>query len=194
MESATTEIGFRAFAFIIALAAVINGMGLTRLLAGFAEFLRRKRKLSIDHYGIFSAWALLQFLLHILLWWQLWEIQQATKLDFFTYLYLLIGPISLFLATSVLVPEMGDERIDLEVRYFDERPAYFTILGIFWIWACLGGIVVMGTFDRGDAVFAALTIGAVVLRVTARPGVHASLTAGTWLLIVYYTTKHAFVF
>ena len=34
------ELDFRALAFIITLAAVINGMGIVRLLASFAEYLR----------------------------------------------------------------------------------------------------------------------------------------------------------
>lgn len=194
MEQPTGEIGFRAFAFIIALAAVINGMGLTRLLLAFAEFLRHKRKLALNHYWIFSAWACLQFLLHILLWWQLWEIQQVAQLDFLTYIYLLIGPITLFLATSVLLPEMGGEEIDLESRYFEERRAFFAVLGTFWLWAGLSGVVLFGTFDRADALFGGLTLGAIALFATPHPVVHAVLTVGTWLTIGHYIGTHALVF
>lgn len=39
-----TVLDFRAFAFIITLAAVINGLGIVRWLTAFAEFLRQKNR------------------------------------------------------------------------------------------------------------------------------------------------------
>ncbi|MEE8061897.1 MAG: hypothetical protein V3T16_08700, partial [Gemmatimonadales bacterium] len=76
------ELDFRAFAFIIALAAVVNGLGMSRLLIGFAEFLRRRAQVEVAHSWLFGAWAGFQFVMHILLWWQLWTVQQIPVLTF----------------------------------------------------------------------------------------------------------------
>ena len=62
------ELDFRAFAFIITLAAVVNGLGIVRLLASFAEYLRHRAKMKIASYWVFNAWVGFQFLLHILMW------------------------------------------------------------------------------------------------------------------------------
>ena len=65
MES--TSLDFRAFAFIITLAAVVNGLGIVRWLTAFSEYLRRRQSLDIQHYWVFSLLAGYQFLLHILM-------------------------------------------------------------------------------------------------------------------------------
>jgi hypothetical protein len=61
------ELNYPAFAFIISLAAVVNGLGIVRWIAGFAEYLRQRNSLQVKHYWVFNLWAAAQFLLHILL-------------------------------------------------------------------------------------------------------------------------------
>ena len=70
---------FASFAFIITLAAVVNGLGIVRWLTGLAEYLRHKDSLSIRHYWVLSLFATFQFLLHILMWWSLWGVRGAAE-------------------------------------------------------------------------------------------------------------------
>lgn len=56
------ELDFRAFAFIITLAAVVNGLGIVRWLTGLAKYLRRKDELRVQHYRVYSLSAGFQFL------------------------------------------------------------------------------------------------------------------------------------
>ena len=100
------KLNFPAFAFIMTLAAVINGMGIVRLLASFAEYLRRQSNLEIVHYWVFNLWIAFQFLLHILLWWSLWNTRAAEAFTFLHYLYLLSGPILLYLGASLFIPDL----------------------------------------------------------------------------------------
>ena len=58
----STSLDIRAFAYIVTLAAVVNGLGIVRWLSAFAEYLRRKQSLSIQHYWIFNLLASYQFL------------------------------------------------------------------------------------------------------------------------------------
>ena len=143
---AAMELDFRAFAFIIALAAVINGLGMTRLLFGFSEYLRRRGQVEISHSGLFGAWAGLQFILHILLWWQMWTVQEAATLTFLTYIYLLQGPILLFLGTSLLLPDLPEGPLDLADHYERGRKPFFTVSLLFWLWAVFLGLVLEGAF------------------------------------------------
>ena len=91
------ELDFPAFAFIMTLAAVINGLGIVHLLASFAEYLRQQSNLEIVQYSVLKLWVVFQLLLHVLLWWSLWNARVATAFTFLHYLYLLGGPVLLYL-------------------------------------------------------------------------------------------------
>ena len=116
------EVDFRAFAFVVSLAAVVNGLGIVRWLAGFGEYLRRRQSLDLRHDWVFILFAGHQFLLHILLWWSLWGVRDASNFNFLIYLYMLAGPVLLYLGSSLLVPDV-DETVDLRSHYFGARPA-----------------------------------------------------------------------
>jgi hypothetical protein len=191
---AAMELDFRAFAFIIALAAVVNGLGMTRLLFGFAEYLKRRGRFEITHSGLFLAWAGLQFILHILLWWQLWTVQGVSELTFLTYLYLLFGPILLFLGTSLLLPDLPEGALDLGEHYAEARKPFFTVSLLFWLWALFLGVVLEGAFRPAApllATFVGVTAG---LRFTANGKVHIVLTAFSWALIVLFIALYSVKF
>ena len=128
------KLDFPAFAFIMTLAAVINGMGIVRLLAGFAEYLKRQNNLEIVHYWVFNLWIAFQFLLHILIWWSLWNARAAEAFTFLHYLYLLSGPILAYLGASLLIPDIKDQAVDMHKYFYGVRVPYFTIIAIFWLW------------------------------------------------------------
>ena len=81
------DVSITAFTYIISLSAVINGLGIVHLLSGFSEFLRSKDRVEINHYWVFSLWAALQFLLHVLLWWSMWGVRGVGDINFLAYLY-----------------------------------------------------------------------------------------------------------
>ena len=127
------EISTATWNFVVSLAAVINGLGIVRLVGGFGDFLKKRKSLTVNHYWVYSVMALFQLLAHILLWWSIVGLQSAGNLNFLSYLYLLLGPTLMFLATTMLLPTMGDE-IDLEAEYYEFRATYFTVLALFWVW------------------------------------------------------------
>ena len=63
------ELDIQAFVLIISVAAVINGLGIVRLLGSFAEYLRHKDSLQVQqHYWVYNLLAVFQFLAHVLLY------------------------------------------------------------------------------------------------------------------------------
>ncbi len=177
---------FAAFAFIISLAAVINGLGIVHWLTLFANYLRRKQSLSVQHDWIFSLFAVYQFLLHILMWWSLWGVRDASTLNFITYLYLLIGPILLYLASSLLTPNLDETEVDVRVHYFAVRTSYFNILILLWIWAIFMGPVLHGNFTPTAPIFIAYLMIAGILRCTTHITVHFTLALVSWLLVLLF--------
>ncbi len=180
------ELDFRAFAFIITLAAVINGLGIVRLLASFGEYLRYHGKLEIRPYWVFNLWIVFQFLLHILLWWSLWNVRAAETFTFLHYLYLLTGPILLYLGTSLLIPDVEDDAVDLRKHFYLVRAPYFTIGAILWLWAVFMFPVMTGRFAPTAPILAGYLAIALVLRFTANPKIHAAMAIVIWLLLVIF--------
>ena len=91
------ELTTQSFTFVISLAAVINGLGIVRLLSALAEYLRKRERLEIHHYWVFSLFVSMQLLVHVLLWWSLWGIQGASTFNFLVYLFVLSSPTLIYL-------------------------------------------------------------------------------------------------
>lgn len=184
-------IEFASFAFIITLAAVVNGLGIVRWLTGFAEYLRRRQSLHLTHYWIFTLSAGFQFLLHILLWWSLWSVRGATTINFLTYLYLLTGPVLLFVGTAILMPDVDDDGVDLRKHYFSTRPTYSTVLVLLWLWAIFTSPILRGFFAPTLPMLIAFLANALVLRVTSNPKIHAVSAILNWLLLVAFVALYS---
>jgi hypothetical protein len=189
MES--TSLDIRAFAFIITLAAVINGLGIVRWLTAFSEYLVQKRHLKIRHYWVFSLLAAFQFLVHVLMWWTMWSFRDATNFNFLTYLYLLTGPVILFLGTSALIPSIESDKVDIRSHFSDVRPIYSTVLVLLWIWAVLAGPAMRGAFAPTAPLLALFLVAAVLLRATPNPKVHGAMVIFNWLVVTAYIALYA---
>lgn len=179
-----------SFVFIITLAGVVNGLGIVRWLTGFTEYLRRRSSLRMPLYWVFILAACFQFLMHILFWWSLWGMRGTATINFLSYVYLLSGPILLYVGTTLLMP--GDEADDTDLRahYFSIRPGYSTILILLWLWAIFSSLLLRGSFAPTAPIFAVFLANAVVMRATANPTVHGVSALVNWLLFVAIIGLH----
>ncbi len=185
------ELDFRAFAFIITLAAVINGLGIVCLLGSFAKYLQYQSELKITHYWVFDLWITFQFLMHILMWWSLWGARLVETFTFLHYLYLLSGPILLYLGTRVLVPNVAGDTIDLNKHFYKIRVPYFTVAAILWIWAIFLFPLLTGRFAPTVPVLISYLAIALTLRFTANPKIHAAFVIAAWLQLIIFVANFA---
>ncbi len=171
--------------FIIALAAVVNGLGIVRLIGGLGEYLKNNSTLNIQHYWVYTLLAIFQLLAHLLLWWSILGLRAAGNINFLSYLYLLIGPTLLYLGTSLMIPDLKDKSIDLRTEYYNFRKTFFSILTAFWLW----GIFVWPVFGHSFAPTVPLItvwlLISLVLRLTDNPKAHATLVTAN--CVVYAT-------
>ena len=172
-----------SFVFIITLAGVVNGLGIVRWLTGFTEYLRRRSSLRLSLYWVFVVTACFQFLLHVLFWWTLWSMRGTATINFLSYLYLLSGPIMLYVATALLMPAVDGEEIDVRAHYYSTRTAYSTLLILLWIWAMFMSPIMRGYFAPTWPLFLVFLVNAVMMRVTANPNVHGVTAVINWLLL-----------
>ena len=181
---------FAAFAFIITLAAVVNGLGIVRWVGGFAEFLQRKNSVEISYYWVYVLAAGFQFVLHVLLWWSLWTIRGFGSINFLTYLYLLSGPILLFLGTAVLAPNLAEDTVDLKKHFDSVRPTYANILILVWLWATLISLIFLGSFSPRASMYAVFLAVAVLQRVTANSTMQGVVALTNWVLLGVFIALH----
>ena len=174
------------FTFLVSLAAVVNGLGIVRLLTSLAEYVRRKHLLEVRHYWVFSLFMVLQLLTHVILWWSLWGIREGSAFNFLIYLYLLCGPTLLYLATSLLIPDLGEAVIDLRKAYFRIHRSYFSVMSLAWLWVILIWPLMNGTFAPTAPLMALLLTFAMVLRSTDNHRVHAVLAVSHWVMVLVY--------
>jgi len=183
---------FASFTFIISLAAVVNGLGIVRWLTSLSEYVRRKGSLNVQHYWVFSLFAGFQFLLHILVWWSLWGVRSATTdLNFLMYVYVLAGPVLLYLGTSVLAPDMGDNRVNMRAQYITARRTYSSVLALLWLWAIFMGLVLQGEFAPPASIYAVFLAVAVTQRLFDNGMIQATLAVLNWMLLAYFVAGHA---
>lgn len=175
-----------SFTFTISVAAVINGLGIVRILTGVAELLRNRRRFQVKPYWIYSLLLSFQFLLHILLWWAMYGASAVEEFNFIQYLYLLIGPILIFLATSLLLPDADGNALDLSIIYPELAPAYFTVISFMWLWAIFLWPVLAGQFAPSAPLLAGLMALAVALRLVGSRRAHAVLVPAYCLAIIIF--------
>lgn len=171
-----------SFVFIITLAGVVNGLGIVRWLTGFTEYIRHRSSLNMPLYWVYTLAACFQFLLHVLFWWSLWSLRDAATINFLSYLFLLSGPILLFVGTALLMPGFNGDEIDLRAHYFLARSNYSTVLVLLWLWAIFSSPILRGFFAPTLPIFLAFLVNAIAMRVSANPKIHGVAAVVNWLL------------
>ena len=181
----------RTWIFVISLVAVINGLGIVRLLGGLSEYLRKQNTLNIQHYWVYTLFVVFQLLLHLLFWWSIVGLHKAGNLNFLSYLYLLIGPTLLYLGTTLLVPSVKVESLDLRSEYYGVRKTYFSLLIAFWLWAIFVWPVFGHSFAPTVPLLIAFCLISLTLRITDQPKVHAALIIANYAIYLVFIMLYA---
>jgi len=185
------ELTKEVWTFVIALAAVVNGLGIVRLLGGFSDYLKNRESLDVAHYWVYALTSIFQFLIHLLLWWSIIGLKAAANIDFLTYLYLLIGPTLLFLGTSLLLPDAAKESISLREHYFVIRKAFYLIAILFWLWAIFLWPAFGYSFAPTVPLICLFLMISLVLRFTDNHKVHAVLVIGNLVVYAMFVALYA---
>jgi hypothetical protein len=183
--------GASAFPFLLVMFAVLIGMGVVRLVTAIAMFLRDPAVHRF--YWVHFAWLGFTLLLYLHVWWSLWEFRNSGTWTYFTYLFMLVGPIVLFVATTVLIPDPdGTTGSDGRTIYYSVHRQFFGALAVAVVWGMLLHPVLLGEPDP-VLVWLVLFLGVVVtLAVTPRPAVHAVLTVAAWVLFIIWVISYGF--
>lgn len=176
------------FEYFSAMIAVILALGVTHIL-GQVSYIAQKPELA-ETYWVHSVWVAVTLLAHFSAWWNIWGLKQSITFSFLTFLYMLIGPIALFLATRAIVPRIRQSPgVDLEKHYYTANRAFFVPMAVFVAWPSLLGLFVLGTASIAGVLehtaFLVPMVACAVSRNRRLHGIFAVLVAAAFLVVTF---------
>jgi hypothetical protein len=120
-----------AFEYLSVLISIVLALGMTRVLAGVGQMLQARTRERI--YWVHLVWIVNLFIYLVLAWWIFYRWRNQQPWTFFLFIFVLISPTILFLASLLLFPPENalDEFVDYEKHYYANHRAFFTIFALF---------------------------------------------------------------
>jgi hypothetical protein len=120
-----------AFEYLSVLISIILALGMTRVLAGVGEMLQARSQRHI--YWVHAVWIVNLFLYLVIAWWIFYRWRDQQPWNFYLFLFVLISPTILYLASLLLFPREADVEtiIDYKVHYYANHRAFFILFALF---------------------------------------------------------------
>jgi hypothetical protein len=90
------------FSYLSVLISIILTLGMTRVLAGVGEMLQARSRRRL--YWVHAVWVVNLFLYLVVAWWIFYRWRNHQPWTFFLFIFVLISPTILYLASIVLFP------------------------------------------------------------------------------------------
>lgn len=131
------------FEYVSVLISIIYGLGITLILTGVAELIRRWKR--IIPFLPYFIWIALVFILHVYEWWEHYSLRLFPSWNLPTFLFVILYPILLFILANLLFP-MKWPRKGIDLKKF-----YFATYSKFFLWTILLAIlaIVQNIFLEG---------------------------------------------
>ncbi len=141
------------FEYLSVLVSIVIGLAITQLLSGAARLIQLRHR--VRPHATTLCWMATLFVIDTQIWWAAFDRRDAVHWNFFAFMVFLAMPVLAFLASYLVLPELGDEdRPDLAASFDRNRP---------WFFGCLGAIAMVSLADEtwrneafptdGDAMF-----------------------------------------
>ena len=179
------------FEHLAVLISIVLGLALTQLLAGVHRVAQARRRVRV--YWLPLVWVGLLFITQVEWWWASYALRRETVWNFFYFLFVLLSPVSLFLAAAFALPEIEPgEHYDLRAHYYENRGAFFGIVAAGPVLDAIRRAIQAGTWRDAGAVSNAIAAVLVVsLAVSARPRWHAAVTLAITALFGFFLVSAA---
>ena len=120
-----------AFEYLSVLISIILALGMTRVLGGVGEMLHARSRRRI--YWVHAIWIVNLFLYLVVAWWIFYRWRNQQPWTFFLFIFVLISPTILYLASLLLFPREGDVdlAVDYKTHYYANHRAFFILFALF---------------------------------------------------------------
>lgn len=116
------------FEYLSVLVSIIIGLGLSHLLSSAARLIQLRHRARL--YVPALCWMALLFLAHIQIWWVAFERRTDPRWNFFSFLLYLLIPITVFVLSYLIIPDLEGEQVDLKASYYANRVWIFALFGL----------------------------------------------------------------
>jgi hypothetical protein len=122
-----------AFEYLSVLISIVLALGMTRVLGGVGEMLQARSRRRI--YWVHVIWIVNLFLYLVVAWWIFYRWRNQQTWPFFLFVFVLISPTILYLASLLLFPREGDVdlAVDYKTHYYANHRAFFAIFSMFTV-------------------------------------------------------------
>jgi hypothetical protein len=119
------------FEYLSVLISIILALGMTRVLGGVGEMLQARSLRRI--YWVHAIWIINLFLYLVIAWWIFYRWHNQQPWTFLLFVFVLISPTILYLASLLLFPRESDvdRAIDFKTHYYANHRAFFILFALF---------------------------------------------------------------
>ena len=162
---------------------MILSMAIANVLGALVHVVNRLMDRSTD--WTYTSWMVLLLLMCLNLFWQTQELVELETPGFWTFIYIILGPVLLFLASSIHAP--AEEKETSEQRrahYLAASPRFFSLLAVSQLWILALDVVWEGGLTpSGFSILGA--VGLLTVMANAQSvRVHAIGSGVAWVLFV----------
>ena len=160
---------------------MVLSIGIGNILMGLSSLLSQRSPREIDWLP--TSWVLLLLLQHLNMFWHTLTILEAEEWGFGGFLYVVTGPILLFLATSLLLADpVYAGPSDAREHYFRVARRFFSIMAVLMLWMVGADFVLGKGFTAAGGWNAAAMPLLLALATSQRRSLHAVATGVAWAL------------
>jgi len=124
------------FNYLSVVTSIILGLGLGHLLIGCARLIHARELLVVP--WLYMGWVVLLLPVYLAYWWAFWDYRKQVRWTFMAFLFLLIGPIGLYLITALLLPDISNQAsFKADAHYLNIRRWFFGLWSVLQVWGIM---------------------------------------------------------
>jgi hypothetical protein len=119
------------FSYLSVLISIILALGMTKVLAGVGEMLQARSRHQL--YWVHTIWIVNLFTYLVISWWVFYRWRNQQPWTFLLFVFVLISPTLLYLASLLLFPRESDrdESINYRTHFCANHRPFFIIFGLY---------------------------------------------------------------
>ena len=119
-----------ALSYLSTFLSLILGLAVANVLTHISAMVKQGRE--ADWYFLHTMWAVYMLFLMACEWWVIFNWSSVGRIGFWTYLFLLMKPCVLFVASDVLFPNAARQSgLDLKSHFWSVRRRLFSIVALY---------------------------------------------------------------
>lgn len=111
------------FEYLMVMVSIILGLGITTILTGVAEMIKRTKLTSL--FTPYIIWIVLVFVIHIHEWLVSYELKTVQVWELYKFILILLYPINLYILAHLLFPTGQQREFTAREFYFSSYPKLF---------------------------------------------------------------------